>query len=144
MNLIQKISVLFLSLVLFVNGTGIILNKHFCGGDLKAQAFYVPAKQCSHANNSNTKPCHKKTDKSSPVSEKDCCDNDTKYFESDLEIQDIQVEELEINKTFFVALISSFFDYPYQNFNSKKAEYLNFKPPLIIKDLEVLYQSFLC
>ncbi len=149
MDAIRNISVLIFSAVLFINGTGIIINKHFCGGDLKAQAFYIPAQKCSHADISNKKTCHKKESQpdrnnSNPDCEKNCCDNSSQYFESDLDIQDIQIEKLNINKTFVVAYISSYFNYPHHNFDEKATEYLNIKPPLLLKDLEILYQSFLC
>ena len=61
----KKVSHILVSLLLLVSTTGVIINKHYSGGELFSASFFVDAKSCCetscchHEHQSN---CHEESD----------------------------------------------------------------------------------
>lgn len=75
---------------------------------------------------------------------KGCCDDETQYVKSEID-QYAQTSEVEIN--FSPVLLSVLFitlHIELPSIDNQSLQYLNYKPPLIVCDLPVRLQTFLC
>jgi hypothetical protein len=74
---------------------------------------------------------------------KDCCNNETVFIESDIDKQLISIDFFDLNNIDFVVAntITSFKDLIKQT--KDVIPFVHYKPPLILKDIPVLYESFL-
>ena len=146
MKLFSKITILSLSLMVILASAGIMVSKHYCQGELKNIALFVKAKQCHDISTHKTKThCHpgKNTcQKSEKKKEKKCCENKTVFLETDDFIS--TMTSPKINPEFQLIAIT-FVLYNDLLFSTEKmaVKFLNYKPPLIERDIPVLVQSFL-
>lgn len=129
MQLAKNIANLVLALVILVSTTGVTLHKHHCMGHVRSVALMHEAE-----------PCISEGSEEMPM---DCC-KDT--------VEEFKVEEL--NKAVFtfdlspdlylISALSYFLiDLDLENSLSTQTAFLNYKPPLIERDIPVTIQSFL-
>ncbi len=129
MHLAKNIANIALALLILASTTGVTLHKHYCMGHVKNIALMHEAVSCQNEVEMNMPD--------------DCC-KDT--------IEEFQVEEL--NKTAFnfdispdLYLISALsyylIDLDLESSLSTQTAFLNYKPPLIERDIPVTIQSFL-
>ena len=150
--LTYKIFSLTMAFVMLITTTGFSLDLHFCQGHIMNASVFGKAKSC-HMMAKQNKSSHCKkmdaltSDSDSTFSDtclKGCCNNKT-----------LVIERSEINKT--SPLSSTFKDYQIQFIISFTSSYLIFqelipstyirfrryKPPLPVRHIFVLFQSFL-
>ncbi len=67
---------IFLVLNILASSVGIVVSKHYCGGELKSTAFFHEAESCHQPARSMTCPMH------GNMAEKpnNCCENDTDRY----------------------------------------------------------------
>ncbi len=96
-------------------------------------------KSCHHHENA----VEQQTDEACSVDKKNCCDSKTIYFQSDQD-QVSQSADFFVNQElqqFIVAYIAGFFQNEFVEID--KPDFALYKPPLISRDISVLYESFL-
>lgn len=146
MKLFNKIAILSLSFIVILASAGIIVNKHYCKGELKNIALFVEAEQCHDVRTRKIKTqCHpgKNTCQQSEKKEgRKCCENKTVFLETDDFIS--TMASPKINPEFQLIAVT-FILYNDLLFSTEKrfVKFLNYKPPLIESDIPVLVQSFL-
>lgn len=130
-----------LAFFLFVSTTGLTINSHFCTGKYKYSALFVePANCCAKVQG------HYPTEGSceDEVNQTPCCQNKASFFKSNhnQNFTDNSVQEVEF-PTFKIipSPINLLTTTKYQWLD---IDYLNYKPPLISKDVSILFQIFLC
>lgn len=121
---------------------------HLCGGELQNIAFFAKAESCNHVSkdhhvakkNKSSCPFHSSTKKNKDG----CCDD-----------KELMLEFLDVTSVFGAPMQLSvhhgiLFQLPQTSLNKvvlsilfKRPQYLNYKPPLIFKDIPVHIQSFL-
>ena len=125
------------------------IDVHYCRGELKTVNVFGKAKSC-HEKAKQVKSihckkmltaCHKSMD--SGISEKDCCNNEKVTFETldQLFVNAIaeSLDQLELG--FVIAFVNHFIQA--KSVEVAPVEYLNYKPPLPEKDIQILFSSFL-
>jgi len=142
---------LFMAAIVFLSAVGIALDTHVCQDKLKSVSLLGKAKNCyelagfdspqtcsKHKNNkvtTSTADCN--------LEKKDCCNDQFHYFQSDIDFQ-TQTVDLDITpqiQQFVIAFVAVFF---LDNLSDNPIITSNYyKPPLILKDIPVLVQSFL-
>jgi hypothetical protein len=143
-----RIAALILAALILTSSVSFAVDMHFCKGQLKSISFWGKAPSChEQAAAKITCPHHRKMmlEKGEAALEKsNCCDNHTVQVEADHERQTQTAAELELNSSlqyFLIAYTHSLL--PAEDIARTPAPYLNYKPPLIPRDIPVLTQSFL-
>ena len=146
-NKISKFIAPALALMVLVSSMSYNIDFHYCQGELKSFSLFGKAKNC-HEMASKMASCHHKKqvdEKPMACSEGDnnCCNNKTVYFESDFDEQVVNLDSLSLESLSFVVAFkhSSFYDL-YEVIKDL-IPFERYKPPLIQKDIPVLFESFL-
>ena len=137
-----------MALLLLTSSVSFAVDMHFCKGELKSISFWGKAPSCHEQAVAKVScPHHRKmiAEKGKAALEKsNCCNNQTVQVEADHERQTQTAMELELNPSlqyFLMAYTVSLL--PAEDVARTLAPYLNYKPPLIPRDIPVLLQSFL-
>lgn len=141
-QLLHKLFHIILALLLFISSTGLVINKHYCQNELKSIALFVKAKACHSDSAMKNCPFHNPPD--GEKKEKDCCNDETEYVKVD---EEQLTPTVEYNLPLNPVLISTLFvvlNFELPAFDKQTLHYLNYKPPLIVCDLPVRLQTFLC
>ncbi len=107
-------------------------------------ALFFEAKPCHQAKMMANCPLHSTGEHKGDQESKDCCDDKTTYVKSEID-QLVSTSEVEANFTpvlLNVLLVALRIEFP--TIDSQSLHYLNYKPPLIVWDLPVSLQTFLC
>ena len=146
-NKISKFIAPALALMVLVSSMSYTIDFHYCQGQLKSFSLFGKAKNC-HEMASKMASCHHKKqvdEMSKTCSEGDnnCCNNKTVYFESDFDEQIINFDYLSLESlSFAVAFEHSSFDDLFEVIKDV-IPFAHHKPPLIRKDIPVLFETFL-
>lgn len=141
-----------MSMLLLLTSVGISADFHFCKGELKNFALFSKAKSCHEIEamqsscckaKAELAACHK-TEVSCDGEEDGCCSNNTQLFQLDVDFSFGQIT-LEDHSDVLSdwALEHHATNIATSNF-TYLSKYQNYKPPLLVEDLPVRFQSFLC
>lgn len=146
-----RLIALIMAFLMFFTSVGFTMDMHYCGEELKSVSFLGKAKTChdiSEEKKAPMKDCphHRKmmTEKKSCSEDKDCCSNKTVQLQSDQD-QQIRTTDFITNKQLKQFLIAYVVVFLIDNFEFER-EVINlayYKPPLILRDIPVLNQTFL-
>ena len=133
LHIITAISLLF-------STTGLTVSFHYCEDALSGLAIFKEASSCHSEDSicSSTKSCCKaSSDKD------DCCETDTEFFKKHIDKINVEVELTDIEFSFVVV------DAPQQftNWNHLKksnSKFQYYRPPPLLKDIPVLFETFRC
>lgn len=131
-----------LAILLLFSSSGIVYSKHYCGGELKSVAFFGQAEPCHADKEAKSCPFHPTSDKEQPE-KNDCCDDESEIIKLDeeIEIPQFDLELPEHQQLVAVLLVTA--DLLSFSSDKKTLHYLNYKPPLIVRNLPVSLQTFL-
>ncbi len=150
---LHRIFALGMAMLMLAVSAGFSVDFHYCQGEFKNFALFKKAKSCHelaemkascHMSLSENSNCHSAKVLCDSKEENGCCDNETKLVNLDIDynfgsdiINTEFDEDLELSFVLqnSIELTSSF---------KSKVPYLNYKPPLIVVDKTILFQSFLC
>ena len=121
----KKAGAILLIFLLLVSIVGLSINTHYCGGKLAGISIYLPA-TCGCGNIEMPS---------------DCCSNEQQILQLDEEYQPV-IQAVNFSPKLLAELpgdLSNLFRVS----TYSPADFLNYKPPLIERDLTVLVQSFL-
>lgn len=143
----RAISLMLASLILLTSFS-FSVDMHFCQGQFVSFGIFSKAKSCHElAAKMQACPFHKnKTTDSLPraaMGEEDgCCKNETVFVQSELE-QCFSADEnpIEDNQPSFLTNISIENPIHLENFSIN--HFQSYKPPLLLRDIPLLIQSFL-
>ncbi|MDH5365448.1 MAG: hypothetical protein OEW67_00555 [Cyclobacteriaceae bacterium] len=138
MKFTHYISTVTLAIILLFSSTGLVVNKHYCGGELKSVSLQNNHASCGMCESVESTSTHHKTTENN-----NCCDNE--QIQIDTQEYNTTVNKISLDKPFllytitFVEVTSNlFFTY---NFNSSNKTY---KPPsFLVKDIPIIIQSLL-
>ena len=147
-NKTYRIISLTLAFLMFTTSVGFAVDMHYCQGKLKSFSFTGKAKSCHDrvdAAQMTNCPHHKKMMKQSKncsIDKKDCCDNQVQRFQSDQDqvIQTFDLTNKQLHQ-FVIAYVAVFFNT--NLFETDTPSFISYKPPLVLRDIYVLIQSFL-
>jgi len=150
---LHRIFALSMAFLMLGVSAGFSADFHYCQGEFKNFALYKKAKSCHelaamkascHMSSDEKSSCHSAKVKCSGEEKEGCCSNDTVLVQLDA---DFGFGFIDLDTTTYSQLNLFVFD---QNLKGKhsdlrtKIQYLNYKPPLIIVDKTIRYQSILC
>ena len=147
-SLSHRIAAISMALLMMLSSTGFSMDIHYCQDQLKGISLFGKAKSCHEKQETppchqTKKSCHHKEDGISKADKDNCCHNEAVVIEkSDLDATATQIATLQdIHLDFVAALIAVYvFNYDVQvDYQS----YVQYKPPLPDRDVQILYQTFL-
>ena len=141
-KLLYRIAHITLAFLLLLSSTGIVLNKHYCGSELKSMAVFMEAEPCHHVEAMKGCPIHSSGEEGIKKKKKSCCNDETEYVKSDEE-QLAQPFRIDL-KNLPVLLAATFLalDFQLPATDSNTLHYLTYKPPIVLNDISVLLQVF--
>jgi hypothetical protein len=132
----HKILALSMSVMVLLSTMSFTVDMHYCGNNLVDVALFKEAKTCGMEQMQPTEECGDKMEK------KSCCTDKQIVVEGE---DDLKISVVNLSFEQQVFLIS--YTYAYYNlFESTEAtttSYLGHPPPLLDKDYQVLYETFL-
>lgn len=134
-----------MALVMFATSVNLAIDMHYCQGQLKSVSFLGKAKNCHDIMAQSNCPHHQKKIQLEGCSndEKDCCDNKTIHIQSDNDQINSGSKFIITQKLqhFVVAFVTTFLQETPSIRNTQTYQF--YKPPIVLKDILVHYQSFL-
>ena len=138
-----------LAFLMFFTSVSFTMDMHFCKNELKSINFFGKAKSCHEASEGVAKrtcPHHQKMmgqSDSSSMDKKDCCENKTFHYQSD-DDQQFQHDDFVENLLLQHTLVAQIFQIiKHQVVETNTPDFVHYHPPLILRDIPVLIQSFL-
>ncbi len=138
----------FLAILMFFTSAGLAVDMHYCQGQLKSFNLFGKAKNCHEMMKANAScPHHQKMatalEDGCAEDEKDCCQNKTIFLEADQDqVQAVNSFVVDQSTQLFVAaFINTFFNEVF--IKKETPAFARYKPPLIVRDVPVIFQSFL-
>lgn len=128
-------SILMASVVLF-STMSFTIDMHYCGDTLMDTAIFQKAKTCGMEmkSTSNNPECS--------IVKKDCCKEEQKVVEGQKELK-ISFDKLTFEKQIFVASFVYSYINLFEGFESNVSSYEEYKPPLVIKRIYKLDETYL-
>ncbi|MCF7561599.1 hypothetical protein L3X39_13210 [Sabulilitoribacter multivorans] len=111
------------------------LNMHYCGDNLVETAIFKKAKGCGmEMEKPSTQGCS--------VTKKNCCDDKQLVIEGQDELQ-VQVDKISFDQQVFIA--SFFYTYInlFEGLDSNVSSYEEYKPPLVIRRIYKIDETYL-
>ncbi|HAD97357.1 MAG TPA: hypothetical protein DCG19_08115 [Cryomorphaceae bacterium] len=136
----KKAFSIFLAILMLASNIGIASNTHFCGGEAAEHTLSLGIEHLDCGMAETEQSCSSE-DGHDQLNAKPCCDNQHELLQLDEDATLLQ-QAPEINKTFIAAFIHTFVVQVF-SFEKKESFYLNYFPPLLKQDIQVLFQSFL-
>lgn len=133
-QLLHKVSSILLAIIVLFSTFSFTVDSHYCGETLVDYSIFSKAKSCSgNMMNSDSKELE--------FAKKSCCKNEVSIVEGKVvhqqELQKIEVEQLQ----FVTAFITSYTNLFTHKFKQNYALLL-YDPPLVHKDVIVLFENF--
>ncbi len=130
----QKSASTVLALLVLVSTFSFTVDKHFCGSFLVDQAVLSKASTCSMVMHS-----HSGTDL---MDQDNCCSNQNISVEGQDELK-VSFNSMDFDQQVFIAAFTFSFNNLFIGLPQQVIPYKNYTPPLIVKDIPVLNDTFL-
>ena len=136
MKIFQSISSVVLAVIVLLSSTGVVLNKHYCGGELKSISLHKEHNNCAMMEVEETPSCHRAATNNS------CCENEQIHFKTDEFKAAVKITIASPLLSYIFEIHESPGNLAYTNLFDK--EYSWFKPPSIPpEDITIKIQSLL-
>jgi hypothetical protein len=133
---LHKISAVFMSAIVLLSTLSFTVDKHFCGDFLVDVAVFKSAKSCGMEKAVTTDDC------GDSMSRKSCCSDEQVVFDSDQDRKE-SVKELSLEQQYFVVSFISTYQSALNAPAAKAETPVVRPPPLVVKDYQILYETFL-
>ena len=129
-QIFTKIVSFTLAILVLLSTFSFTVDKHYCGDFLVDVSFMGDADDCG-------------TESEKIVFKKSCCKDEIHQIEGQDELQQASVDDFNLDKQQFLAAFYISYNDLFVENESQKNDYINFSPPEIPCNYQVLYQSFL-
>lgn len=145
-----RYTALIMAFLLFLSTSGMTMDMHFCQGKLKRVNLFGKAKTCAEVaecfkvcqSKSNSKSAENKSCHSDGNDHSGCCNNVGLLLDLDYDFGGfISAELCTVQDHMLTPIVSEIL--PLKVLQNQNVPYLNYKPPLLTRDIQVIIQSFL-
>ena len=123
-----------LALLVLVSTFSFTVDRHYCGSFLVDQAIFSKATSCGM-----DIPSHSGTDL---MDQDNCCHNQNISVEGQDDLK-ISFQDLDLNKQLFLTAFTYSYTNLFEGLPQLVIPFKNYTPPLIVKDIPVLNDTFL-
>lgn len=140
-QLIHKTISLFLALVVLLSSFSFTINKHYCKGEIVNTTFFVNADNCEMNINVVCENTDFSIKMKSKIQQEPCCKNTSELIQGNDNNQQAQefklaIPQVEFLTTFIYTFINNFEE------TLNVSTYVTYKPPLVLKNRQTLFQIF--
>lgn len=137
-QIFHKILSISLALIVLLSSFSFTINKHICGGEVANMTLFISADNCGM----DMQVCENEVSKKQTVINKEaCCNNISELIKGNDNNQQAKQYQLEIPQMeFLVTFVYTFITKFKETTNS---QYVMYKPPLVYKNRQTLFQVFI-
>ncbi|WP_231970201.1 MULTISPECIES: HYC_CC_PP family protein [Tenacibaculum] len=134
-NIIHKIMSLAMALVVLFSTMSFTVNMHYCGDTLVETAIFQKAKGCGmEMDKPSTEGCS--------ITKKNCCNDEQLAFEGQDELQ-LQVDKITFEQHLFIASFVYTYINLFEGLDNNVSTYEEYKPPLVVRQLYKIDETYL-
>jgi hypothetical protein len=136
--LLTKILFFFLAVFILFSTSSFAVDMHFCCNKLVGMSILGKAEVCKdkpQKKDALTKQC-------TTLQERDCCNNQNISVEGQDELK-ISFQSLDLNQQLFLTAFTYSYSNLFEGLPQQVVPFKNYTPPLIVKDIPVLNDTFL-
>ena len=131
----HKIISLAMAFVVLFSTMSFSVNMHYCGDTLVESAIFQKAKGCGmEMEKPSTEECS--------ITKKNCCDDKQLAIEGQDELQ-LQVDKITFEQQVFIASFIYTYINLFEGLDSNVSTYEEYKPPLVIRQLYKIDETYL-
>lgn len=124
-----------MAFVVLFSTMSFMVNMHYCGDTLVETAFFQKAKGCGVE-------MEKPSTKSCSITKKSCCDDKQLSIEGQDELQ-IQFDKVSFEQQVFIVSFIYTYSNLFEEYNDDVNSFREYKPPLVVKQLYKLDETYL-
>lgn len=134
-NVVHKITSILMAFVVLFSTMSFTIDMHYCGDTLVETAVFHKAKGCGmEMEKPSTDDCS--------IAKKNCCDDEQLAIQGQDELQ-LQVDKISFEKQIFIASFVYSYINLFEVLESNVSSYEEYKPPLVIKRIYKLDETYL-
>ena len=134
-DVFHKIMALSVAFVVLCSTLSFTVNMHYCGDTLVETAIFHKAKGCGmEMEKPSTDGC--------AINKKNCCDDRQLVVDGQDELQ-LQVDNISFEQQKFVVSLVYTYRYAFEDIENKQPPYETYKPPLVIRQLYKIDETYL-
>lgn len=124
-----------MAFVVFFSTMSFTIDMHYCGGTLMDSAIFQKVKTCGmDMENPLKEGCS--------ITKKNCCSDEQLVLDNQDELQ-LQVDQISFEQQVFIAAFVYAYINQFEGVTEKAASFEKYKPPLIVKDIFKLEETYL-
>ena len=136
-HFIHKCMAVFMATVVLMTTMSFTLEMHYCGDSLVDFSFLHQVESCGMEKAQVITNCETST-----VSEKSCCTDKQLIIEGQEDLK-VSFDYLTIEQQVFVASFTFSYISLFEGIESNKVLFVDYSPPFVKQDVQVLHQTFL-
>lgn len=140
-GIINKIMSIFLTMIVLFTTTSYSVEEHICGGNVYSVSFFGTAENCGMENDIIEFRESNQSNNFIALSNESCCHDESKLVAGSTAQQDSGIS-FKTDKTYFLASYILSANQLIEINADTSEQYKNYIPPLIIKDVSVLFEVF--
>ncbi|OAB79725.1 HYC_CC_PP family protein [Cochleicola gelatinilyticus] len=133
----HKSMAIFMAAVVLMTTMSFTIDMHYCGDSLVDFSFVQKVKTCGMEKAQATTSCENPT-----LSEKTCC-TDKQVIKEGKDDLKVSFDQLTLEQQVFVASFTYSYLSLFEGTESKDVPFLDYPPPFVKRDVQVLHQTFL-
>ena len=134
LKLSYKVFSVLLALLVLASTLSLAIEKHFCGDVLVDVAVFSEVKKCCPGDSENASP---------EITKDSCCKNEIEILEGQDELTLKTYEDLDdVQQQFLLAYAYSYVCL-YESLPKRIVPHKDYSPPLLIRDIQVLDETYL-
>ena len=134
-QIFHKISSFLMAIVVLFSTMSFTVDMHYCGDNLVETAIFHKAKGCGmEMEKPSTEGCS--------ITKKNCCDDEQLAIEGQDELQ-LQVDKISFEQQVFIASFVYTFINLFEGLDNNVSTYEEYKPPLVIRQLYKIHETYL-
>ena len=131
----HKIMSLLMAFVVLFSTMSFTLDMHYCGDTLVETAFFHKAKGCGmEMEKPSTEGC--------AITKMNCCDDEQLVVDGQDELQ-LSVDKISFEQQLFIASFVYTYINLFEGFDNKVSSFEKYKPPLVIRQIYKIDETYL-
>lgn len=134
---LHNIMAVFMAAVVLMTTMSFTMDVHYCGETLVDFSFTQQVETCGMEKMQSTSSCENPS-----LSEKSCCSDKQVVKEGQDDLK-ISFDQLNFEQQIFVASFTYAYISLFEGTESKQVPFVDYSPPFVKRDAQVLHQTFL-
>ncbi len=138
-QVLHKTGSMLLAFIVLFSSFSFTVHEHICGGEIADISFFLEADSCRMDMNECTLEETKSTEHT--LKKEPCCTNHSEIIQGTDTNQQAQ-QTLEITQVQFLTAFVYSYRNLFRNLDTKSTSFQEYSPPIVVKDIYMLYDTF--